>query len=222
MQPLSPPLLFVNGNPRNARYVEPIRERVDTLHQKLMLLQDNLELWATVQRGWLYLEAIFSAGDIQKQLPADYKMFIVTDTAWREIMKATRDDPSALQSGTRTGLKESLEKQHTALEAIQKRLDEYLETKRMAFPRFYFLSNDELLQILSHSKDPDAVQEHLVKLFDNIARLRLRPDGGSGAGADVEAMISGEGEEVLFARKVKTRGQVRDSALPCLWRVTGL
>ena len=59
------------------------------------------------------------------------------------------------------------------LEEIQKSLDMYLETKREAFPRFYFISNDDLLEILGQSKNPEAIQAHLKKLFDNIKSLKL-------------------------------------------------
>lgn len=59
------------------------------------------------------------------------------------------------------------------LEEIQKALDMYLETKRQIFPRFYFLSNDDVLEILGQSQNPEAMQPHLKKCFDNIKSLRF-------------------------------------------------
>jgi dynein heavy chain len=59
------------------------------------------------------------------------------------------------------------------LDTIRRSLDLYLETKRHVFPRFYFLSNDDLLEILGQAKNPDAIQQHLIKFFDGIKNLKI-------------------------------------------------
>lgn len=85
----------------------------------------------------------------------------------RTALKATHYEPPPF-------LLNALNKMNDKLELIQRALERYLETKRHIFPRFYFISNDDMLEILGNAKKPEAIQPHFKKLFDNINKIKIQ------------------------------------------------
>lgn len=74
----------------------------------------------------------------------------------------------------------------------------------MIFPRFYFLSDDELLEIISQSKHVQAVQPHLKKCFENMRELKFEAD------LKITAMYSAEYEQVSLRPAIYPKGNVED------------
>lgn len=171
------------------------------MQKRLNLIFDTLEQWKEFQRNWIYLENIFASADIKKNNQKDSFDFEQINKQWIKLMKTVHAKPNVMtncQSGTKYA---DFLRYNEQLDKIQKNLEAYLESKRMQFPRFYFLSNDELLQILANAADIKAVEKHINKCFDNIFGLLLLDTGGI---PDIGGMKSGEGEEVEFA-KIKIR-----------------
>ena len=94
-------------------------------------------------------------------------------------------------------LAESLEAILDQLERCQKALADFLEQKRQSFPRFYFIGDDDLLEILGQAKNPTVIQSHLKKLFAGIFKVKFSP-----ANDQIVAMCSLAGEEVLLNKPV--------------------
>jgi dynein heavy chain len=81
------------------------------------------------------LESIFSAPDIQRQLPAEAKMFMQVDKSYKEIMRKVNKVPLAIRAATQPGLLETFQNNNALLDQIQKCLEAYLESKRVLFAR---------------------------------------------------------------------------------------
>lgn len=115
------------------------------------------------------------------------------------------------------------------LEFIQRELEKYLETKRHIFPRFYFISNDDMLEILGNAKKPEAIQHHFKKMFDNLNKLKIQrntllnkleaagmfSDDGEYIEFKDAAILDGPSEMWLLAVEKAMRVTLKDILKPC-------
>ncbi|KAL4703187.1 hypothetical protein ACJJTC_018259 [Scirpophaga incertulas] len=181
-----------------SKFIAHFLEEVSSWQQKLSIADQVITVWFEVQRTWTHLESIFmSSEDIRKQLPDDSARFDRIDSAFKILSKDMSKTPNVVKGTNKEGLVEELDALQKDLVICEKALAEYLETKRLAFPRFYFVSSADLLDILSNGNQADLVIRHLTKLFDSIAKLKFAESENPNEKIAL-GMIAKDGEYVTF------------------------
>jgi len=182
---------------KESRFFPRFADQVEQFESKLTALEDYLAKLNNIQRKWVYLEPIFGRG----ALPQEQARFKRVDDEYRNIMLGIGADSRVVSLCSIVGLKDTLETLVDQLDRCQKALNDFLEEKRAKFPRFYFIGDDDLLEILGQAKKPAVIQSHLKKLFAGIFRVEF--DGNK-----IIAMLSSAGEKVNLRSAVSVTDEV--------------
>ncbi|KAM9852522.1 dynein axonemal heavy chain 11 [Aulostomus maculatus] len=182
-----------------SKHVDHFLLQVVELQKQLTVADSVLMVWMEVQRTWAYLESIFKGcDDICQQLPADAHRFHAIDVEFQGLMLDSAKTKNVIEATNKPQLFDKLESLQKRLALCEKALAEYLETKRLAFPRFYFISSGDLLDILSKGSRPTEVTCHLSKLFDNMSDLEFSRNEQLDSSKLALGMYSKEREYVPF------------------------
>ncbi|KAF2010197.1 cytoplasmic dynein-like protein 1 heavy chain 1 [Aaosphaeria arxii CBS 175.79] len=182
---------------RHSPYYKEFEEEASAWEEKLNRVHVLFDVWIDVQRQWVYLEGVFTGNaDIKHLLPMESSRFQNINSEFLSVMKKVSRQPFVLEVLNISGVQKSLERLAELLNKIQKALGEYLERERVSFPRFYFVGDEDLLEIIGNSNDTLRIAKHLRKMFAGISGLITDEDG------IIQGFTSKEGEEVMLRKEV--------------------
>jgi dynein heavy chain 2 len=184
---------------KDSIYFKNFADKAIIWDRKLSEIDEYLRQINNIQRKWVYLEPIFTRGS----LPSEQGRFAHIDEDFRSIMSFVSSDKRLLAILLITNIKNILISLGDQLERSQKALNEFLEQKRNKFARFYFLGDDDLLEILGQATNPQVIQTHLKKLFAGVHSVQFDENI-----KNIIAMRSIHGENVVLKKPVKITNQI--------------
>ncbi|EDW77285.2 uncharacterized protein Dwil_GK18215 [Drosophila willistoni] len=189
---------------KNSAAFDSFSDQAELWENRLNQLDTLLTSLSHSQRRWVYLEPVFGSGTLQQE----QALFKRIDKDFRFVMREIEIDSrvtSLLKINNIMTIVNSLE---TQLARCQQNLMSYITDKRNSFPRFYFLGDDDLLELLGQaSKDADIIQRHIRKLFPGCHSLKIRQNENKDF-YSILAMNSSDGDELKLSQPVDMTGDI--------------
>ncbi|KAM4795913.1 dynein axonemal heavy chain 9-like [Rhinophrynus dorsalis] len=185
--------------------------------KKLQVIETTVQLWLLVQEKWTQLEEVFSTLAFCVAMPREAVLFADAHHHFCRLMKSVEDNPNILQNCMRRGLQSLLEVMNYKLERCQRAVRHHLEQRRLAFPRFFFLSLEDTFNIVCYGYDLSILSGFVVKIFQHVHSLIYDiSESNSETGChNILGVRSFLKEELYLTQPLECRGPV-ESWLPQL------
>ena len=191
----------------SSRYLATFEEKITYWQKSLAAISEIIIIIGEVQRTWSFLENLFiHSEEVKKELPQESIKFVTIDKDVRALLADGFSKKKAIDFCTQDYVLPGLEKIQDDLTICEKALNEFMYSKKVAFPRFFFVSSADLLDILSNGNNPSKVMVHMPKIISAIDTLELKEEG---VRPFANAMIACVGiEKVNFTEPLKLMGKV--------------
>ncbi|EDW04137.1 GH10144 [Drosophila grimshawi] len=192
---------------KNSAAFDSFSDQAGLWESRLNTLDVLLSSLSHSQRRWVYLEPVFGAGTLQQE----HALFKRIDKDFRYVMREIQMDPRVTALLKINNISTIVNALETQLARCQQNLMSYITDKRNSFPRFYFLGDDDLLELLGQaSKDADIIKRHIRKLFPGCHSLSIE-QAANGNHYRILAVHSAEGDELRLSQAVDMTGDIEET-----------
>jgi len=211
-------------------YFEAFRDEAGVWNSRLGAFRVTVELFIDVQRKWLHLSGLFSGGSssIRAQLPAEWGRFRGADAELQGVLRKTSQPhgvsgagggdsaqsgappsgPTALSVMAQGDLNGTLGRLGDTLSAVQKALGAFLEKQRALFARFYFLGDEDLLELLGATDAVAGTKRHVARMFAGVSGFRhvqMEGEGGATSVGVPVALTAGTAKNTITITSMQSR-----------------
>ena len=177
-------------------FFHTFREQATSWENRLNQLQVLLDEWLDVQRRFIYLEGVFNSPDIRTILAKATTNFKKAEKEFATLTKRAAQLKVVIKITTIPNIGTTLQQLNESLLLLQKELSDYLEKQRSFFPRFFFIGDEDLLEIIGKSSAISEIQRHFGKMFEGLTGVSVDENN------TVVSMNCNEGESVPFVKPV--------------------
>lgn len=139
----------------------------------LQLIEAVLQEWNKVQVKWKKLESIYSSYEIHTILPQDSASFYKSDKDFKILMKATAKNNNILKCCQRKNILNILKHLNNNLETCSNSLLQEISKRRSKCPRFYLLSDEDLIDVLCCAGNLENLSSKINKVFNQLDSLKI-------------------------------------------------
>ena len=194
-----------------SRFVAQFRDAVKKWQKALFNVNEVFLLISEIQRTWSYLEPLFiHSEEVKRELPEDTTRFASIDDNVQTTLTNAWDAQNVNKACNKNGLTQNLEFVQEQLDLCKKSLADFLDGRRRQFPRYYFVSEADLLDILSNGGHPEKILVHIPKVYLSTKTLVFSLDSKSEEGRPIATeFVAGVGSETCtFEPSVPLNGKV--------------
>ncbi|XP_053593840.1 dynein axonemal heavy chain 7-like [Microplitis demolitor] len=179
---------------KGSYFVKPIAEAVVDFYQSLMRVRDVIQKWNELQDESSFLSPIFANQLDTKLLKAD--LYFEVGETLNTIRDSILDRPTFKNIGKSTKYYEELMVAAEKIEIINEAISRHLDSVRLIFPRFFFLSNNEIIEILFNKSNFERIKLLMQKCFQGIKDVKLNRS------KEIVSILSDHREELLLKEKI--------------------
>lgn len=191
-------------------FAAPFAKEVENWDNELNRVSEILDLLMLVQKKFVYFNNIFSnlSEDIG-QLIGDKNIFNNVRINLLGYLNRFEVEKNTRKNLLTRNFKEMLTELCQQLETIQKHMKKYLEKRKCETPRFYFLSDEDIFEILGKAKDPNCLRRFLKKMFEGISMIDHHTvPSAKGKIFEYVAIVSAEKERLDLLGRIEVNGDL--------------
>lgn len=175
------------------KYIEHMQAENDLWQNNLKAVSNVLDYWQKLQKDWYKLEPIFMhSADIKANLHETAKKFEGVNDNFKAVVEEFQSSETVIEACVVDGRVPMLKEMIGLMNECKRELDAYLDEKKKKFPRFYFIANQTLLDILSKGNNPAEVAKYMMDCFCGLKTVKFESEGST----FTSGMISVDAETV--------------------------